>query len=227
MPDGVRVQAKPPGGVARRFLRASAAGRGDTAELTVEDEHGGFTIRYPERDDLSINALVRVVDVAVAMRRRFWPGLRHTRRIFVDHGTAGFQSGRTAGEAMPVIGDIHLNATFFLGDNAAPNQVEETTAHEFWHQVELAFQAERYRESMEFRRFLGAYFGEETLEHVVARPGRARDRLIAEVSAYAATNALEAAAEMARIWWRYRVAVDRPPIVSHFDDALARYFPPP
>ena len=221
------MSAKPRGGVARRLVRASLSGRSDTAELLVEDDHGAFTIRYPERDDLSIDAMARVVHVAFAFRRRFWPGLRHARRILIDHGTHGFQSGATAGEAAQVIGDIHLNATFFLGETASPGQVEETTAHEFWHQVEMAFQAERYRDSMEFRRMLGAYFGMETLEHVVSRAGPARERLVAEVSAYAATNALEAAAEMARLWWRYRGAEEQPPVVRHFVETVNRYFPAP
>lgn len=224
MPDGVRVSVKPPGGIVRRLVRASLSGRPDTAELVVTDEHGSFTVRYPEVADLSVEALVRVLDVAVRMRRRFWPGLRHARRILIDHGTRGFQTGETSGEAAHAIGDIHLNATFFLGATASPGRVEHTTAHEFWHQVEMAFQAERYRDSIEFRRMLGAYFGEETLEHVCRRDGPGRNRLVAEVSQYAATNALEAAAEMARVWWMTRAAEDPPPVARHFNEAVDRFF---
>jgi len=222
---GVRVTAGPRVGVVGRVIRSALAGRTDTVEVVVHDttEDGHFRLRYPDRADLFAEAVARAVDVAVAMHGRFGPAVGHVRLVAIDSGPQGFNTGHVAGVAAPTVGDVHLNASLCLPPEGRATSIDETTAHEFWHQVELGFNARRYRESIEFRRQLGAYFGVETLERAVDRPGAARDRLIAEVSAYAATNTLEATAEMARLWWTSRA--DPPPVARHFGEVVDRFFP--
>lgn len=253
----------PRGGV-RALLRHAVAGLAGTAEVVVDDGSGlrPFTVRYPDRPDLFVEELARVIDVTVSVRARFGAAVGHVRLIAVDRSEEGFRSERTAAVASQTLGDIHFNASGFLpggrndrdlavaarppgeppggdlfaGDLPAGNgdvsagvgagvdtPADRTTAHELWHQIEDGFAARNYAGSIEFRRELGGYFGVETIEHAVVRPGPAHDRLVREVSAYAATNALEATAEMAELWWW------RPdsPVGCHFGRAVDRFFPPP
>ena len=87
--------------------------------------------------------------------------------------------------------------------------LDGVVAHELWHEMEAAFMARRYRDSIELRRQLGAYFDVDTLEHAVlgGRPGsppawrQAHHRLTTEVSQYAGTTIAEATAEMFKLWW--------------------------
>ena len=87
--------------------------------------------------------------------------------------------------------------------------LDGVVAHELWHEMESSFMARRYRDSMEMRRQLGAYFDVDTLERAVlgGRPGsppawwEAHRRLTTEVSAYAGTTIREATAEMFKQWW--------------------------
>jgi hypothetical protein len=230
---GASVAAKPRGGAVRQLLRASRTGRADSAEAVIRDGVGQFTLRYPNDPDVDVDALVEVVAVALAMRTRFGQWLAHAKLISIDHSSHGFRTHTTAGEAANIVGDVHLNATSFLPDpdrGREPRRagvVGETTAHELWHQVEMAFLARRYRDSIEFRRQVGAYFGVETLEHAVERAGPAHDKLVAEVSAYAGTKAIEATAELARVWWATRAWDDPPPVAAHFGAVVDRFFPPP
>ncbi|HEV7888066.1 MAG TPA: hypothetical protein VGO92_10940 [Acidimicrobiales bacterium] len=212
------------GGV-RGFFRAAVAGLPDTAQFTVSDGRGRFTVRYPDRAELHVGSLAKVVEAAAAMRTRFEAALDHLRLVSIDLGQEGFVSGRWAGVAEASVGQVHLNASLFLAGEYA--LVEEVTAHELWHQIEIAFNARRYRESIEFRRAVGAYFGVETIEHAVERAGQAHDQLVREVSDYAATSAIEATAELAGKWWCSRGRDDQPAVFRHFGAVVDRFFPPP
>jgi hypothetical protein len=107
--------------------------------------------------------------------------------------------------------------------------VDGTVAHEWWHQIDAHFQARRYRESIEFRREIGHYFGVETIEHATAVQANAPDawkaaheRVAGEVSSYGGTNPKEATAELFKLWW---CNVGEPtPVVRLFGQLLARYF---
>jgi hypothetical protein len=240
---GARVAARP---MRRSLFRYAMSGMPDTAEVVVEDDRGRFKVRYPDRPELFVEELARVVDVAVGMRRRFGAAVGHVKLVTVDYGPQGFRTSHYAGVVRPNLGTVHLNASLFLpkgldGMEAAREQrpsrnppqpafgaytrADLVTAHEFWHQVELAFEARYYRESVEFRRQLGAYFEVATLEQAVVEPGPAHDRLVAEVSAYAGTQAHEATAEMAALWWC--TADDPPPVAHHFGEVVGRFFPAP
>lgn len=240
---GAHVTERDPGGTFKRLVRMSVTGRSDAAELQVQDGLGSFTLRYPHRPDLWVERLARVVDVAVGMRARFGPSVRHVRLISIDSSSHGFITHRHAGHAVEVVGDIHVNASLFVpaedelrllhgkpgGAARVPppyDKVDSTVAHELWHQIEALFVGRRYRESIEFRRMLGAHFGVETLEHAVMHPGPARDRVAAEVSPYAATKVGEATAEMAAVWWCTREAPDPPPVARAFAAAVDAFFPP-
>jgi len=231
------------------LVRHALAGMSDTTEVVVHDGTGlrPFTVRYPDRPELFVEELARAVDVATGFRARFGAAIEHVRLIAFDHGQQGFKSAHYSGMAAPILGDVHLNASMFLPreraepaaagvDRAAEpsrprparapgiyTSTDRTTAHEFWHQLELAFTTRQYTASIEFRRQVGAYFGVETVEHVIQRGGPARDRLIGEVSAYAATNALEATAEMARLWW----CGNETPVAQHFGQVVDQFFPEP
>jgi hypothetical protein len=224
---GARVTPGARVGVVGRVIRTALAGRSDTVDVIVHDPNDGgrFTLRFPQHADLYVEAVARAVDTAIAMRLRFGRAVGHARLVAIDSGPQGFNTGHYAGVAVPTVGDVHLNASLFLAPEHRADRVDGTTAHEFWHQVELGFNARRYRESIDFRRALGAYFGVETLERVVDRPGPAQEQLMAEVSAYAATSALEATAEMARLWWT--LGDDPPAVVQHFGAVVDRFFPPP
>lgn len=235
---GVRVTPRRSGrrGAGRLFHHAMS-GMPDTADLTVEDERGRFTVRYPDRPELFVEELARSIDIAVSLRRRFGAALDHVSLVKIDYGPQGFRTARYAGVVMPNLGTVHLNASLMLPDGpqrppskTPPHQpvgiytrTDFVTAHEFWHQVELAFQARHYRDSIEFRRQVGAYFGVATIEQAVINPGEAHDRLVREVSAYAGTLPLEATAEMAALWWLTRD--DPPPVAASFGQVVGRFFP--
>jgi hypothetical protein len=231
---------------ARGLFRRAMSGMADTADLVVDDSRGHFTVRYPDRPELFVEELARVVDTAVQMRWRFGAALDHVTLITVDHGPQGFNTSRLAGVVYGNLGTVHLNASMFLPEGldamekrreAKPSKhpprraeggltrADLVTAHEVWHQIELAFQARYYRDSIEFRRQLGAYFGVATIEHAVAHPGEAHDRLVQEVSAYAGTKPLEATAEMAAQWWWTQGLDDAPAVARHFGQVVGRFFP--
>ncbi|HET7487254.1 MAG TPA: hypothetical protein VFJ85_04950 [Acidimicrobiales bacterium] len=246
---GAGVAPAPPPGPLRGLVRLALAGMPGTAELVVTDGTGlrPFSVRYPDRPDLFVEELARAVDVTVAMRARFRSALGHVRLVAIDFGPQGFRTSRYAGIATPTLGNVHLNAALFLPGplaeleavrevraarpGATPSArpggdftaVDGTTAHELWHQVELAFTARDYRASVEFRRLLGAWFGVETIEQAAGRGGPVQDRVAAEVSPYGATRPLEATAEMAKLWWCGSDA----PVARYFGEVVERFFPAP
>ncbi|HET7488058.1 MAG TPA: hypothetical protein VFJ85_09020 [Acidimicrobiales bacterium] len=245
----VRVRPAAPPGPLRGLVRRAMAGMADTVEMVVADSTGlrPFTVRFPDRSELFVEELARVVDVTARMRARFGAALAHVRLVAVDFGPQGFRSSHYAGVATPTLGDVHLNAALFLpgplaeleavrevraarpgatpparpGGDYTP--VDGTTAHELWHQVELAFTARDYPASVAFRRDVGAWFGVATIEHAAGTPGPARERVAAEVSRYGATLPLEATAEMAKLWWCGSDA----PVARYFGQVVERYFPAP
>jgi len=188
------------------------------------------------------------IDTSLAIRRRFQPRLDHV-RIFYDQHIEGLRSGKVAGTAEAWIHDIHLNPAYATAGQAevlaaTPKKartvhillppytwIDSVVAHEHWHQLEFSFEGDSYRQSVEFRRAIGAYFGVETLEHVIkgASAGApdawraAHHRLVNEVSAYAATNPKEATAELFTQWWC--TSRSRPPCARYFGDILRRFFP--
>jgi hypothetical protein len=242
---GGRVAARP---ARRTLLRLAMSGMPDTADLVVEDWLGSFRVRYPDRPELMVEELARVVDVAIGMRRRFGPALAHTKLITIDYGQFGFRTSHFAGMATPTLGDVHLNASLFLpeeldemqatvaarGSRRPPQRAggvltraDLVTAHELWHQLDIAFTSRQFRAGVEFRRQLGAYFGVATLEHVLTDRGEVRARLASEVSAYATTNVHEAVAELGALWWCTLALADPPPIARHFGEVVDRFFPAP
>lgn len=223
------------------LARRAVAGMRDAVAVQVDDGTGlpPYRLVYPDRPGLMAEEVARVLDTARALRLRFGRHLAHLRTISIDRSDAGFRSGHVAGLAEGNLGQVKLNASLFLpdlgrerqprrsptGGAGVPSPADLVAAHELWHQVELIFTTRDYSSSVEFRRRVGTYFGVATIEHVMASPGPARDQLVREVSAYAATNALEATAEMAMLWWFSR---HRPsPVAAHFDAVVAEFFPPP
>jgi hypothetical protein len=112
------------------------------------------------------------------------------------------------------------------GVPAPINQIDGTTAHEIWHQMEGAIEARRSMDGIDLRRRLGEALGVETLEQAVngIRPRSpdswkvAHARLVQEVSPYGATAPVEATAEMFKLWW---CANGEPtPIVRRFGELV-------
>jgi hypothetical protein len=88
----------------------------------------------------------------------------------------------------------------------------------------MAWDTERFAETVEFRRAVGALFGKETLEKVFADDDALR-ALAREVSGYATTNRLEATAEMFKRWWCGPAPANSVP--EQFGAIVNRFFPTP
>jgi hypothetical protein len=219
-------------------------------------------LAVPLEDDVMAEGVARGIDTAMAVRRRFHP-LVDGVRVFYDQSAHGLRSGTVAGLAEASVRDVHLNPSFALASQlelldrqlrerrSQPRQsglapprpsltvlppftrIDSVVAHEFWHQIEFGFESSHYRDSVEFRRAAGAYFGVETLEHVIKGASQgapqawqvARARLEQEVSAYATTAPKEATAELFAQWWCTVAAP--PPSARFFGEVLQRFFPPP
>ncbi|HVV37000.1 MAG TPA: hypothetical protein VHC63_10395 [Acidimicrobiales bacterium] len=230
------------------------SGVGGMTRVEVAPDDGGAVIvaAVPQRDDLNAEAIALAVDTTMRVRARFGRAVDHVRTLSFDHSAHGMSEGKTAGAAAPMLGVIHLNANFAYASgtdemNAAIRRrqseaagtptyatgftapapwtpLDVTVAHELWHKIELAWQNERYAESIEFRRAVGELFGHDTIEHVFGDPV-AVATLAREVTAYATTNRLEATAEMFEQWW----CGPPPPgsIAARFGEIVERFFPPP
>ncbi len=200
----------------------------------------------PQRSDLLIESVARCIDTTIAIRRRFGRVAATARRLSFDHADYQLLHGHHAGSADRSSGLIHMNASFAsleglmameqlraertgggsAGVPAPFNQIDGTTAHEIWHQMDGAIEARRSMDGIDLRRRLGEALGVETLEQAVngARPRSpdawkvAHARLVDEVSAYAATAPVEATAEMFKLWW---CATGEPtPIVRRFGELI-------
>jgi hypothetical protein len=106
--------------------------------------------------------------------------------------------------------------------------LDGTVAHEAWHQIEAGFAARRLADRTELRHQLGLSLGVETLEQAI-KGGHPRApehwraahvRLRQLVSPYAATNPVEATAEMFKLWW-CRISN---PVVDRFGELLQELF---
>ncbi len=229
---GIAVGVEADAGAARAFLRRAVSGVSKTFNLLAAPDDVAPPTRFsvPRRSDLlveSVAALHRHDDrdpSPLRPRRRHRPPhlLRPTR-------TSSCSTDSTQGSADRSIGLIHMNASFAslegltmmeqlraarsgggsAGVPAPFNQIDGTTAHEIWHQMEGAIEARRSMDGIDLRRRLGEALGVETLEQAVngMRPRSpdawkaAHARLVDEVSPYGATAPLEATAEMFKLWW--------------------------
>ncbi len=261
LPAMTVAAAKRPAGWLRSALRSASSGVTGTIHLTVSDGSRvkPLWVAVPLNDDVMAECVAMAVDTAMAIRRRFHPHADKV-RMFFDQSIPGLRSGDIAGLAEAYVRDVHLNPAFALARQLevldrqrherhatrSPEQaahrgpvtvlppltrVDSVVAHELWHQIEFGYESGQYRNSVEFRRVVGGYFGVDTLEHVLkggsaqAAPEWqvARARLAAEVSNYATTNPKEATAELFTQWWCTRA--DPPPAARFFGEVMERFFP--
>jgi len=245
---GIAVGVEKNAGPARALLRRAVSGVASTFNLFARpDEHAPPTrFSVPERSDLLIESVARCIDTTIAIRRRFGRAASSARRVSFDHADFQLLSGHNAGSADRSSGVIHMNASLAslegltmmeilrarrgggssAGVPAPYNQIDGTTAHEMWHQMEGAVEARRSMDGIELRRRLGEALGVETLEQAVngVRPRSpdawkvAHARLVDEVSAYGATAPVEATAEMFKLWWC--AGGDPSPIVRRFGELV-------
>ncbi len=245
---GIAVGLEANAGAARALLRRAVSGVSKTFNLSAAPEADATPTRFsvPQRDDLLVESVARCIETTIGIRRRFGPAASSARRVSFDHADFQLLHGNHAGSADRSSGLIHMNASFAsveglitmetvraqragggsAGVPAPFNQIDGTTAHEMWHQMEGALEARRSMDGIDLRRRLGESLGVETLEQAVngARPRSpdvwkvAHARLVDEVSAYGATAPLEATAEMFKLWW---CAVGEPSaIVRRFGELI-------
>lgn len=228
---GIAVGVEANAGAARALLRRAVSGVSKTFNLLAAPDDLAHPTRFsvPRRSDLLVESVARCIDTTIAIRRRFGPVAATVRRISFDHADFPLLHGQHAGSADRSSGLIHMNASFAslegltmmeqlratrssggsAGVPAPFNQIDGTTAHEIWHQMEGAIEARRSMDGIDLRRRLGEALGVETLEQAVngMRPRSpdtwkvAHARLVDEVSPYGATAPLEATAEMFKLWW--------------------------
>lgn len=245
----------------RSLLRSASTGVAGTVHLTAQSRLGDEPLRLavPLGEDVLTEGVALAVDTALSVRRRFHPLIDGV-RIFYDHSVQGLRTGTIGGVAEAYVRDVHLNPAYAsVGEMAALDRflrqrrgqpepgeperrgpltvqppftrIDSVVAHEYWHQIEFGLESGRYRDSVDFRRAVGSYFGVETLEHVIkgasssAPPAwqAAYRRLAQEVSAYATTAPKEATAELFAQWWC--TALAPPPSALAFGDILRRFFP--
>jgi hypothetical protein len=235
LPAGTRVTERRSRGL-RALLRGAVSGLANQHDLLVHDGGGGddqdaLRVAVPGgRAPVVAERVAAVVDTALQVRRRFPEPLAHLRVISFDLSNADLVSGKQAGSAHQALSIVHLNANYLLPSEREPVPVaflRTVIAHELWHLVDGWMQARRYRDTIGLRRTMGEHFGAASLEHVIRGdvPG-ARERLIAEVSAYAAKNPVEATAELFEQWWT-RPPERQSPAVKLFGTLVERYLPPP
>jgi hypothetical protein len=229
-----------PHGRLRGIVASLVSGLADMTRLRADPGDGRpvVTAAVPERADVNAEAIAMALDVTLSVHARFGAASRHVDTISFDHSSHGMATGTTGGEAARQLGQIHVNADYVLAqgrelDPARPrggvtsvpepwSTVDAITAHELWHKIEMAWDTERFAETIEFRRAVGGIFGKETLEKVFT-DGDARAILARAVSAYATTNRLEASAEMFKQWW-----CGPPPkgsVPEQFGAIVSRFFP--
>jgi hypothetical protein len=243
---GIAVDGEARVGVTRGFFRRAASGVARTVNLFASPSAQSPSVRFsvPFRDDLLVESVARCIEMTIEIGRRCGRAASHVRRVSFDYSDSQLLSGHHAGSADRVSGTIHMNASLASVDGLttmetrratrggggsagvlAPfNQIDGTSAHEMWHQMDGAIEGRHAMEGIELRRALGEALGVETLERAVigGRPQApeawkaARERLVDEVSAYAATSPVEATAEMFTLWWCG--SGDLSPIVRRFGE---------
>jgi hypothetical protein len=228
---GIDVDVEARVGVTRGFFRRASSGVARTVNLFAAPSPQSPSVRFsvPFRDDLLVESVARCIEMTIEIGRRCGRAASHVRRVSFDYSDSQLLSGHHAGSADRVSGTIHMNASLASveglttmetlraqrggGGSAGVlppfNQIDGTTAHEMWHQMEGAIEGRHAMDGIELRRALGEALGVETLERAV-NGGRAsapetwqlaRERLVEEVSPYAATAPVEATAEMFKLWW--------------------------
>jgi hypothetical protein len=228
---GIDVDIEARVGVTRGLFRRAASGVARTVNLFAAPTPQSPSVRFsvPNRADLLVESVARCIEMTIEIGRRCGRAASHVRRVSFDYSDSQLLSGHHAGSADRVSGTIHMNASLASiegltametrraerggGGSAGVlppfNQIDGTTAHEMWHQMEGAIEGRHAIDGIELRRALGEALGVETLERAVDG-GRAsapqawqhaRERLVEEVSPYAATAPVEATAEMFKLWW--------------------------
>jgi hypothetical protein len=251
---GPVAQAARASGAWARLAAVGVSGNVASVNLTIRAADGGsFTTVVPDRPDLMPEVVALAADTARAVRRAFPAELTLFRTIAFDRSQAGFSRGRRrlGGVAHQTLVETHLNAHYTYAEgildarrhrvenpskrppfrpSGAATFVDGVVAHELWHLIEGVFERRHYRDSIEFRRRLGEFFGLPTLEHVLrpqrgdsGRGGAALKELREQVSAYATTNPREATAELFEAWWWGTPPL--PPLVAHFGDVVQEFFP--
>jgi hypothetical protein len=187
--------------------------------------------------------VARSIDTVLRVRLWLGPvGSGLGRLSFDGWDFGGSRASRWAGLANAGPGAISINPDLAVADALAATRarrarddpftraaivpppftaIEGVTVHEMWHLVDAAVigSGSRY---VDFNRELGAVLGVATIEHALrgAEQGapaewrHAREALIMQVSAYAATNPRELNAEMFKVFWFAGAA--SPPLVARF-----------
>jgi hypothetical protein len=243
---GLAVSGRSSSGAARRVLSSARFGLADTAVLMVADPT--LQISVPIGDDLMPENVALAVDTLVGVRRWFGAPADHLTRVSFERVRSGGGKARWAGAADTSAFTIHLNCDFVLAAGfvimsrhkakrpenrpaavrSGFTALDGTVAHEAWHQIEAGFAARRLADRTELRHQLGLSLGVETLEQAI-KGGHPRApehwraahvRLRQLVSPYAATNPVEATAEMFKLWW-CRISN---PVVDRFGELLQELF---
>lgn len=237
-----------------RLASRAVTGQPASLHFTVEaHDLGSFLLSVPDRLDLMPEAVAAACDTAIAIYRAFPREMRALRTISFDRSEQGFSERskrRLGGVAHQGLGTIRLNAAYVAADalvelaqhragHPSPRPplrsrppataIDYVMTHELGHIVDGVFEAERYRDTIEFRRELGRALGVATLEHAI-RPrledgpaGQAAFAALRDtVSAYATTNLKEAMAELFTAWW-WRPATDLP-VIQRYDQLIHRFF---
>jgi hypothetical protein len=243
---GIAVDMEAHVGATRGFFRRAASGVAKTVNLFAAPAADAPRVRFsvPLRADVLVESVARCLEMTIEIGRRCGRAASHVRRVSFDYSDSQLLGGRHAGSADRVSGTIHMNASLASvegltameiqraqrgggGSAGVPppfNQIDGTTAHEMWHQMEGAIEGRHAMDGIELRRALGEALGVETLERAV-NGGRgsapeawkaAHARLVEEVSPYAATAPVEATAEMFKLWWCGSGALS--PIVRRFGE---------
>ena len=235
-----------------RFMRKVAdftSGFGGMTRLSIEPTDGRPTFRVglPERDDHVAEVVALAVDTAFGVQARFGRAAQFVNAISFDHAVHGMAEGKTAGAAPRLSAFIHMNAsysfvqgleTFEVARESRRSEdpvranpalvprpwtsIDGTVAHEMWHMIEGEWESRDYEATIEFRRVIGSWFGQPTLEKVFDVP-EARYALGMHVSPYGATARLEATAEMFKRWWCGPAPSGSIP--ERFGELVERYFP--
>lgn len=244
-----KVRERPHRTLFRSWVAHATRGMPGMTRLSIEplDGRPKLRVHLPQREDQIAEVIALAVDTALAVHARFGSASDHVREISFDHSMHEMTAGEVAGAAPQNLGMIHLNASYSFAQGledlgrsrgepssvtlSAPGSVpgpwttiDGIVAHELWHKIEMAWEARRYAQTIEFRREIGRWFGQATLERVF-NDGDACSELAAAVSPYAATNRMEATAEMFMLWWCGPPATGS--IAERFGDLVETYFPRP
>lgn len=234
-------------GTTRRLFNVLRFGYGDVLRLAVGTPP--LTVTVPDSPDVMVETVAAAIDTVLAVRDRFGPHAEHLSVVSFDRASHHRgQQVRWAGHANHMVFSIHINDSLALADGwlhlrrqreTAPlrrppaivrhpfTAIDGVVAHEAWHQIDFGFRG-RLADQMAFRRELGAVLGVQTLEQAIlgGHPNApdasrlAHERLTETVSAYAATNPLEATAEMFKLWW----CGTSNPTIDRFGELLDRFF---